>query len=720
MVTVENLKVEFGVKPLFSEVGFSVNNKDRIALVGKNGVGKSTLMKIIAGLQQPTSGSVSMSSDETVGYLPQVMRLQDETTVRNEARKAFSNVERMAQKVEHLNRQLQERTDYESDDYLRLVERFTNLQEQYMMIGAEGYWNGEYIFFEDVTFVYNKEGADEVIEMTVYADNGDIYNISYRTPKMPETFNEINLTANAAELYDYTETDGLWEFLGVSEDGMWNISVTGIGDKLVGEYSEDLIYKDFTYIALSDLTFDITLDYGKIDNVKVVEGPEKGDYICTADFYCYNGNLYHVTLNHICPAIKQTVNLNATNLKIAYSDEDGFYIARASDSDYVFAVALEELKNSYAEDELIANEMRRSDNFIYSTYRTYPFTLTYDSNDVPTMKGGCITTDGTEFIFDLTYVLPKPTRNAKLELDVENSELRPNAEDGYFVISGTDSENDIELYLKLAIDEDIAGDYNIKDVDIVNSYIQENASSWSGSYFDIEDIDLNVSVLTGQEDGWDYAFVTGTILCVGEDDDQDIPLYSVVAAMRIKDGLVKDEENKDFVASYTLEDISTIDHSAEEGWILVQGKNVSGQAFAMVFFANSSDPEITIPEGVYEINDTQAEGTVVASSGLDESGWQATASYAAITNMLGFIEGNPWFMVGGNATVKNVEGELSVVVQAKNSYDRDVLIGINAELPTSIDSQSFEIAKPTKSLRDGNIVIERNGKSYNAAGLLIK
>ena len=139
MVTVENLKVEFGVKPLFSEVGFSVNNKDRIALVGKNGVGKSTLMKIIAGLQQPTSGSVSMSSDETVGYLPQVMRLQDETTVRNEARKAFSNVERMAQKVEHLNRQLQERTDYESDDYLRLVERFTNLQEQYMMIGAEGY-----------------------------------------------------------------------------------------------------------------------------------------------------------------------------------------------------------------------------------------------------------------------------------------------------------------------------------------------------------------------------------------------------------------------------------------------------------------------------------------------------------------------------------------------------------------------------------------------------
>lgn len=139
MVTVENLKVEFSIKPLFSDASFSVNNKDRIALVGKNGVGKSTLMKIIAGMQQPTSGSVSMSADETVGYLPQVMRLQDETTVRNETRKAFSNIEQMAKKVELLNKQLQERTDYESEDYLQLVQRFTTLQEQYMMMGAEGY-----------------------------------------------------------------------------------------------------------------------------------------------------------------------------------------------------------------------------------------------------------------------------------------------------------------------------------------------------------------------------------------------------------------------------------------------------------------------------------------------------------------------------------------------------------------------------------------------------
>ena len=82
MISIENLKVEFGVKPLFHDVSFVVNDKDRIALVGKNGAGKSTLLKIIAGLQKPTTGNVAIPTDATIGYLPQVMNLQDDTTVR--------------------------------------------------------------------------------------------------------------------------------------------------------------------------------------------------------------------------------------------------------------------------------------------------------------------------------------------------------------------------------------------------------------------------------------------------------------------------------------------------------------------------------------------------------------------------------------------------------------------------------------------------------------
>jgi len=139
MISVEKLKVEFGAKPLFSDVSFIVNPRDRIALVGKNGAGKSTLLKIMAGLQRPTDGAVVVPRDVEVGYLPQVMVLTDDTTVREETRKAFSKLTGLKERLDALGSELQQRTDYESSDYLDLVERFTSLQERYQMMGADSY-----------------------------------------------------------------------------------------------------------------------------------------------------------------------------------------------------------------------------------------------------------------------------------------------------------------------------------------------------------------------------------------------------------------------------------------------------------------------------------------------------------------------------------------------------------------------------------------------------
>ncbi|MGN0068399.1 MAG: ribosomal protection-like ABC-F family protein [Prevotella sp.] len=139
MISVEGLKVEFGIKPLFADASFVVNDHDRIALVGKNGAGKSTLLKILNGSQQPTAGSVSASTGTTIGYLPQVMKLQDDTTVREEARKAFADTTRMKERIDRMNQELAERTDYESGEYLALVERFTAEHERYMMMGGESY-----------------------------------------------------------------------------------------------------------------------------------------------------------------------------------------------------------------------------------------------------------------------------------------------------------------------------------------------------------------------------------------------------------------------------------------------------------------------------------------------------------------------------------------------------------------------------------------------------
>ena len=139
MISVENLKVEFSVKPLFADANFVINDKDRIALVGKNGAGKSTLLKILCGMEQPTAGTVAVPSDTTIGYLPQVMKLADHTTVREETRKAFSNHTEMQERLSRLNAQLAERTDYESESYMELVEKFAQEHERFQMMGADNY-----------------------------------------------------------------------------------------------------------------------------------------------------------------------------------------------------------------------------------------------------------------------------------------------------------------------------------------------------------------------------------------------------------------------------------------------------------------------------------------------------------------------------------------------------------------------------------------------------
>ena len=139
MISVEGLKVEFGVKPLFHDVSFVINDRDRIALVGKNGAGKSTMLKILCGLQKPTAGAVAIPNDTTIGYLPQVMKLQDDTTVKEETRKAFAHNTEMKARLDKMQQEMADRTDYESDEYAQLVEKFTQEHERYMMMGGENY-----------------------------------------------------------------------------------------------------------------------------------------------------------------------------------------------------------------------------------------------------------------------------------------------------------------------------------------------------------------------------------------------------------------------------------------------------------------------------------------------------------------------------------------------------------------------------------------------------
>ena len=139
MISIEGLKVEFGVTPLFEDVSFVINKKDRIALVGKNGAGKSTMLKILAGLQQPTGGTVAVQRGVSIGYLPQVMVLSDTRTVMAEAEMAFDHIFEMQERLARMNQELADRTDYESESYHALIERFTHDNERFLLMGGTNY-----------------------------------------------------------------------------------------------------------------------------------------------------------------------------------------------------------------------------------------------------------------------------------------------------------------------------------------------------------------------------------------------------------------------------------------------------------------------------------------------------------------------------------------------------------------------------------------------------
>jgi ATP-binding cassette subfamily F protein 3 len=139
MISIDKLGVEFSATPLFLDASFVVNSKDRIALVGKNGAGKSTMLKIIAGIQEPTHGQVSRQKDITIGYLPQVMKLTDSRTVMEEAETAFAHISEMQERLDKMNEEIARRTDYESESYMALIEKFTHENDRFTMMGGTNY-----------------------------------------------------------------------------------------------------------------------------------------------------------------------------------------------------------------------------------------------------------------------------------------------------------------------------------------------------------------------------------------------------------------------------------------------------------------------------------------------------------------------------------------------------------------------------------------------------
>ena len=139
MISVDGLTVEFGGSTLFADISFVINEKDRIALMGKNGAGKSTLLKILAGVREPSRGKISAPKDTVIAYLPQHLMTEDGRTVFEETAQAFSHLHEMESEIEAINKELETRTDYDSEEYYALIERVSVLSEKFYSIEETNY-----------------------------------------------------------------------------------------------------------------------------------------------------------------------------------------------------------------------------------------------------------------------------------------------------------------------------------------------------------------------------------------------------------------------------------------------------------------------------------------------------------------------------------------------------------------------------------------------------
>ncbi len=557
-----------------------------------------------------------------------------------------------------------------------------------------GYWKHETIYMSDASFVWtkNEDQTVDTIKVHVVADTDDAYDITYVTLKEPESYRNVALTVSScATLTDLTASDGVFQMMGAATDDEgeeWNVSLACFGEKLIGEFTQEAgqIYDEFTYIGMSDLTVDLTLPIVKIDTVRVRDlsaepGAHSDDCVLTARIYCYNGICYDVTLTHKWPEITDTVNIEAHNLKLTYDDWEGIYAALCSTPEYIVGLALLEMAETYDGTNAYAQIADRAADVELPVYTVDKAELKFDEADNPQLTASFVAENGTLFNITADYQKPEATREETVIIAAAASEVRPDADEDVTLIKAYAASGDTLALIVINTAELAVGTYslNLEEVVADRSLVTENANSyWDAAYFDIEDAKLDMTII--EQEGRKYVSLNGTLLCTGEDDEFDHPLYTIIAEnIPVKDGLVGDEENLDFVVNYNLDEISLTSQLFEqEGWVLMQGKNADNDAFAIVFFPEAIDSDITLAEGVYTFDQSMSVGTVYASPGLDASGYQAQASFAAKTNVLGFIVGNPWFMETGTVTVaKNADGELTMLVEAKNSYGRDIIINVN-------------------------------------------
>ena len=308
MISVEGLTVEFGGFTLFDDVSFVVNKKDRIALVGKNGAGKSTMLKIFAGLQSPTAGNISVPKELTIGYLPQQMQLTDTRTVREEAEQAFDQIHQLEKQLERLTLELAERTDYESESYHDLIDKVTHLTEHFQMMGGNS---------------YQAELEREALKIEEEKRLQQV-----KLEKEREMLKNQDLIARAEQLKQQVQKTERRSLEQILEDAQEEISRPS-----AGIYVIDDVYsiRKKTEKAIKSYAYEGDGEYGKynddplvlVDTTTLFKNAENGLYLTYSELYCKDmlSKRFVIRLSEI-----RSIRFDKSDSKLSINGKEVLYV----------------------------------------------------------------------------------------------------------------------------------------------------------------------------------------------------------------------------------------------------------------------------------------------------------------------------------------------------------------------------------------------------------
>ena len=604
--------------------------------------------------------------------------------------------------------------DYYSDSFAgSFTEEDMDMYYSYIQYFAEeGYTN--YIDIEEATLVVTDDENGKSADVTILGSDGKVYvSYAYEAP-IPEAKGEKTLAYTSAELLDFTLSSGMWQFW-AEENGCYT-SIVMAAEQVEGEYTRmdmaDPLYNYIAYFTETDTTIIDMLDI----NAKVTR--EGKTWTLVADALGNDTIMYHITMSYTKPDPVDTVSIVATDL---YIDEYEFWgyvftSAEASNDDYQVYLSVNNqylTAGEYTSVDFSISSCEITDKVAKETIGLTEVNVTVaGEGNARTIVGSVLGENNVLYNLDLSYVVPEVADTVKVVFETPGVAEWYDADSDYFIYNENE---DYFVYLDMITEKDnFVGEFAAEDFILTYTAMGEIVD---GDSTMIMAVDAKAVVTAVGED---------LVHIEAELTGKNGTLYLVSTDVQLPGNVLKyDTEEPAVNRTYTDEAdevVITTDYVEQYGMLYVELNGANNSDYTqLLFYVEKTAEGTVVPVGTYSIDDSGDYGTVAASEGYVSSS-MTPSFYSTIVEQDGKLYYDDlYFMVGGTVTVEaTAEGKLKLTVDAVNSYGTAVKIAYEAATSTGVENINVNVEGIRKQIVDGQLVIIRDGKAYNAQGAQVK